>query len=149
VKGTYCLVIDLLRDSRLRVGAIGTHRFPAGVYVYIGSALSGIEHRVSRHVRKMKKRRWHIDYLLEQATVLAVIAIPSQIKDTECAVAQALMASEGADIAVKGFGSSDCGCPAHLLYFGREDPAWISEQISKTIAMLSCIYPSNTGSGRE
>lgn len=149
MKGTYCVVLELAEDRRIRVGAFGTHRFPAGVYAYVGSALSGIEQRVARHVRKVKKNRWHVDYLLGKGTVQSIIAIPSMDKGTECAVARALLASAGAKIVVKGFGSSDCRCESHLVYFGAEDPAWVSESVAKMIAMLSCVYPSRTDARRE
>jgi sugar fermentation stimulation protein A len=149
VKGTYCLVLELPEDARVRVGALGVCEFPAGVYVYVGSAMSGIEQRVARHVRRTKKRRWHIDYLLDRTTVLSIVAIPSQTKDTECAIARAFMSSEGSRVIVRGFGSSDCRCESHLFHFGAEDPAWASEIVAKTVAMLSCVYPSYVGSERE
>ena len=149
MKGTYCLLLDLPDEARIRVGALGMRRFPAGMYVYVGSALSGIEQRVARHARKTKKKRWHADYLLAKANVISIIAIPSQTKETECAVARALLTSEGAGVVVEGFGSSDCDCESHLIHFGSEDPAWVSEAVSRTLTMLPCIYPSNAAAGRE
>ncbi len=149
MKGTYCLVLELRDDAQIRVGALGARRFPAGVYVYVGSALSGIEQRVARHARKAKKKRWHIDYLLARADLHATIAIPSQTKDTECAAVRALMSTEGARAVAPRFGSSDCGCDSHLIRFGAENPEWVCETVARTIAMLSCVYPSKTGAGRE
>jgi len=149
MKGTYCLVLDLPDEARIRVGALGMQRFPSGTYVYVGSALSGIEQRISRHVRKAKKKRWHIDYLLDKANLLSTIAIPSQSKDTECEVARALLKSDGAFTVISGFGSSDCHCESHLIHFGGDDPVWVTENVARTVAMLSCVYPTRTGAGRE
>lgn len=144
MKGTYCLIVDLPSASRLRVGALGTVSFPTGVYVYVGSALSGIETRVARHTRRTKKLRWHIDYLLRKATVISTIAVPTGSKDTECAVAKALLRSEGASVVAEGFGSSDCDCPSHLIYFGAGDREWIAESVAREVAMLACVYPSSS-----
>lgn len=145
MKGIYCLVLDLPEKQGIRVGSLGLKEFPAGVYVYVGSAMSGVEQRVARHTRKSKKKRWHIDYLLDRTEVVSVIAIPSQTKDTECAVARALLRVEGSRTPVVGFGSSDCRCDSHLIHFGSEDPAWVSEAVARTLSMLSCVYPISTG----
>jgi sugar fermentation stimulation protein A len=115
-------------------------RFPAGIYVYVGSALSGIENRVSRHRSTRKKRRWHIDYLLDKAEVVSVIAIPSERKSIECDVAKTLIACEEAAVPVKGFGSSDCGCESHLVFFGDNDPEWVAEAVTMRISMLASVY---------
>jgi len=41
--------------------------FPAGWYVYTGSARNGLAQRVGRHLRHNKRKHWHIDYLLAVA----------------------------------------------------------------------------------
>src|SRR4030065_2458585 len=136
MRGTYCLIMSLAEDSRVRIGSLGMKDFPAGIHVYVGSALSGIESRASRHRSSKKKRRWHIDYLMERAEVLSVIAIPTDLKSTECAVVRALEACEGAMVPVDGFGSSDCGCRSHLISFPDADPEWGAETISMRLSML-------------
>jgi len=141
MRGTYCLVIGLWPRLRTRVGSLGVREFPAGIYVYVGSALSGIENRVSRHRSDTKKRKWHIDYLLDKGEVLSVIAIPAERKSTECDVLRALSACEEASVPVEGFGSSDCGCRSHLVYFGDADQEWVAEVISTRLSMLETIYP--------
>jgi len=112
--GTYTLLLELPRDADIEVGALGTHRFPAGAYAYTGSALgSGGFARVDRHRRlaagESDTRHWHVDYLTgHPATDLATV-VTSGGADVECAVAERLP-----DGPVDGFGASDCDCGAHL-----------------------------------
>ncbi len=51
------------------VGRLGKREFDAGLYVYTGSALNSLPGRVGRHLRKLKKKHWHIDYLIADASV--------------------------------------------------------------------------------
>lgn len=115
-KGIYQLLIKLDRDETIRVGRLGVFTFAAGYYVYTGSAMSGIEQRVGRHLSKSKKLRWHIDFLLERSSIMRY-ASKETSADVECAANAETMAMPGALVPVKGFGSSDCRCPAHLVYF--------------------------------
>ena len=59
--GTYMLVLRLPKRRRLAVGRLGDFEFPAGYYLYAGSAQGGLRGRVLRHLRADKKRHWHID----------------------------------------------------------------------------------------
>lgn len=112
-KGSYVLVLVLAEDTRLTIGWLGTFEFPAGLYFYCGSALNGLEPRIRRHLRREKKRHWHIDHLTAVAPVLEVWWI-SDGERRECRWAKAL-ADHGGEVVVRGFGSSDCRCPSHLL----------------------------------
>ncbi len=124
---------------------MGVTDFEAGIYVYVGSALSGIEQRVSRHRSETKKKRWHIDHFLEKANVISVIAIPSDEKSVECSMANLLSRCEGATRPVKGFGSSDCSCVSHLIYLGDSDPEWIAEEVAMRISLFPGMYESKSG----
>lgn len=141
MKGAYCVIAYLPKSRRIRVGSLGTCEFLPGVYVYVGSAQTGIEARVKRHAARKKKVRWHIDYLMAHAEAISAISVPCSSKEVECSIARAISASEGAATPFKGFGSSDCGCESHLVYFGDSDPEWVSETISMTLSMLDCVYP--------
>ncbi len=141
MKGTYCLLIGLRGNATIDIGALGRLTFPAGTYVYVGSALRGIEDRVARHRSMVKRRRWHIDYLLDRAEVVSTVAIPGGLRSVECEVARTLLESEGAQAPAKGFGSSDCGCRTHLVDFGDADPEWIAETVAMQLSMLQCAYP--------
>lgn len=118
-RGTYVLVIRLDAPREITVGRLGTYLFPAGYYLYVGSALGpgGLRARIARHLnRDGKKMRWHVDYLLAQARVEEVWVAKSRTR-LECRWAKVLCQVEGAMPFVAGFGSSDCACLTHLIYF--------------------------------
>jgi endonuclease-3 len=102
----YVLVMELSRDTQIRVGKLGSIDFKKGLYNYVGSAPS--EKRLERHLRKEKKTHWHIDYFLEEARIRKIYITRER---TECEVARDI------DLPyIKGFGCSDCDCPSHLFY---------------------------------
>jgi len=103
--------------------------------------LKGIENRVRRHKSSAKRMKWHIDYFLEKADILSTVAIPCETKQIECEVVRTLLQCEGARALLRGFGSSDCTCESHLLYFGDQDAEWVLETISMRLSMLDCMYP--------
>jgi Uri superfamily endonuclease len=114
---TYQLEIDLAAPVRVAVGRLGVFDFPAGSYIYTGSARRNPEARVARHLRREKKLHWHIDYLLAApgARVTGVV----RHAGAECAVNRLVA---GARVA-PGFGASDCraGCGSHLKYLGARE----------------------------
>jgi Uri superfamily endonuclease len=116
--GTYVLVIQMVRDTDLRVGRLGAVTFHRGYYCYVGSAMGpgGLRARLARHLRQQKKPHWHIDYLLRQALVMETWSAPSAAR-LECTWVRALLQLPGATLPVGGFGSSDCHCPAHVVRF--------------------------------
>lgn len=87
--------------------------FERGLYAYVGSAQNGLERRVQRHLRKAKKKFWHIDDLLDDDAVRIVkIFYKEAEKSEECKIARKL-SEKG--VAVGRFGCSGCGCVSHLL----------------------------------
>jgi len=60
-KGIYCILLDV-SPGVYSIGALGVIHFD-GYYVYVGSAQNNISKRISRHLRKDKKTKWHVDYL--------------------------------------------------------------------------------------
>jgi len=117
-KGTYVLCMRLDEPEEITVGRLGTFLFPAGYYLYVGSALGpgGLEARLARHRRREKRPRWHIDYLLQRTHLLEMWSMASEER-LECSLARAIREIPGAQIVAPGFGSSDCHCPSHLTYF--------------------------------
>lgn len=115
-KGTYALLLALDEVATIAVGKLGTFLFPAGYYLYIGSAGGGLFHRLRRHLEQRKGLRWHIDYLRQWADVIEVWYLPSE-ESMECSWAQAAAAMPRAQIPIPGFGSSDCRCCSHLLCY--------------------------------
>ncbi len=117
-KGIYQLLIYVSKPAWIRIGKKGTFRFPRGYYVYTGSARNGLAARVERHLRKKKKHFWHVDYLLDHATVKAVHVFTNDQSD-ECSAGRRMLNSPAAKVIVPGFGASDCNCPTHLAFFER------------------------------
>ncbi|MBZ0109738.1 MAG: GIY-YIG nuclease family protein [Candidatus Scalindua rubra] len=99
----------------MKIGRLGTFVFPKGFYVYTGSAQSGLDKRINRHLSSNKKFHWHIDYLLSHAKVIKVVRYVGR-KD-ECKLNNVTGQRAGAVQVVKKFGSSDCNCVTHLYYF--------------------------------
>lgn len=114
---TYQLLIEVARPVRAsigRCGRFGKFVFPAGRYIYTGSARRNFEARVARHLRKEKTLRWHIDYLLA-APGVRIAGVRRYVED-ECAINQ----TTPGEALIPGFGASDCraGCGSHLKYLG-------------------------------
>lgn len=114
--GTYCLWLQLETPLRIPVGRIGELSLPPGLYAYAGSALGpgGLQARAGRHLRAEKPLRWHIDWLTVRIPVAAIWYRTGRER-LECAWAQAILQAPGASIPLRGFGASDCACPAHLF----------------------------------
>ncbi|HUU55189.1 MAG TPA: GIY-YIG nuclease family protein [Armatimonadota bacterium] len=119
--GVYHLVLRLRRARTIEVGRLGRFEFGAGYYVYTGSAMGGLEARLARHRRQRKKLWWHIDYLLRQAELVDVVAVPTQRRE-ECERNRWVLSLPGAGVVAPGFGASDCRCASHLAYFGGRRP---------------------------
>ena len=115
--GLYQLVVRLEKKRLITVGRHGRFTFPAGYYVYTGSGRRGLESRIARHLRRQKRMRWHIDYLLRYGHVLEVRRYGDD--KTECELSRRAGRMSNGRVIVRGFGSSDCSCPTHLFYFPR------------------------------
>jgi Uri superfamily endonuclease len=111
---SYQLRINVEKPVRIRVGRLGFFLFPAGQYIYTGSAKRNLEARIARHLRKEKALRWHIDWLLSASGVR--VATVKRSSESECTLNQKV----GGMVVVPGFGASDCrnGCDSHLHYLG-------------------------------
>jgi Uri superfamily endonuclease len=75
IKGVYQLHLRLDKPKRIRVGKLGVFTFPAGRYIYTGSAMNGLIGRLRRHLKKRKKLHWHIDYLLRHAKIETIFVL--------------------------------------------------------------------------
>lgn len=112
---SYQLEILLAAPARLAIGRLGVHEFPAGRYIYTGSAKRNLEARIARHLRRDKRLHWHIDYLL--ASPAASVEGVRRSELAECA----LNRETAGEVPVVGFGASDCRqcCGSHLKYLGE------------------------------
>lgn len=136
--GTYTLVIVVIHPFRKKIGKLGDHNFPTGVYTYTGSAIgvksSNLNSRISRHLHSQKKNHWHIDYLLnsDNTTIEGIVFLETKTK-LECKIAQKLSKIKGANSLINGFGSSDCynRCQSHLHYFNSTQEEIIAKILGK------------------
>ncbi|AHG00110.1 hypothetical protein HALLA_16200 [Halostagnicola larsenii XH-48] len=115
MSGTYVLIVTLECSTSLGVGSLGSLAFDAGTYAYVGSAFGpGGFARVDRHAELARgdreTRHWHIDYLLgcSDAILEKPVFFPDERR--ECELARSIPGDR-----VRGFGSSDCDCPGHLI----------------------------------
>ncbi len=115
--GIYSLILSLPHARQINVGSLGIIDFAAGFYSYTGSARGpGGLKRLDRHILVLegikRTRRWHIDYLLPQTSLVEVF-ITKTNQDLECSIARAMGKRL---MAVPRFGCTDCRCPSHLHY---------------------------------
>jgi len=108
-------VIWLEQAISIQIGKLGKFDFPAGRYVYTGSARKNIHARIKRHLQSNKKLHWHIDYVLAQPDVEI-----EQVKLAEIPECELNRRTPGR-IIVPHFGASDCkgGCGSHLKFLGE------------------------------
>jgi sugar fermentation stimulation protein A len=114
-RGSYLLIFYNERFFKKVIGALGEREFRQGYYVYVGSAMQGLEQRIKRHLTGRKKIRWHLDYISPQCMKIARV-YPIRRRDViEEDLARGLLGICG-DY-VKGFGASDSVLPSHFFYF--------------------------------
>ena len=110
--GVYVLLIALAAPIDIVLPREAPVTLPAGRYLYCGSAHGpgGLRARLSRHQRRGKTLRWHVDRLTEAGDVLGAWWF---LRGTECDLVAGLASLPAP---VPGFGSSDCAaCRSHLL----------------------------------
>ena len=108
----------------MNVGKLGIETFLPGYYVYTGSALgkgaTSLPNRLARHLKTLKKKHWHIDFLLSktEASIEAIAAV-SGTQNSECEINQFIRSQMKAKVLIPKFGASDCknNCESHLLFF--------------------------------
>ncbi len=102
--GAYLLLVELTEITFARWANRTSASLAPGRYIYAGSAYGsgGLKARVSRHVRRAKRRRWHIDQLTKDGNVLGAWIFPSGIECDLIDMNSALPAP------IAGFGSTDC-----------------------------------------
>jgi Uri superfamily endonuclease len=128
VPGSYALFLELPDNLSLQIGRLGRFDLPAGRYIYVGSAMGGLGHRIRRHLRRDKPLRWHIDYLtaIVRPTTVWIHAGHERV---ECRLASDLSARAATPPVIPKFGSSDCRCPTHLVrlppgFAATAPPSW-------------------------
>ena len=139
--GVYSLLLRVPRSAVVSVGRLGEITFARGWYLYTGSAMAGLGPRIARHLEREKPLRWHIDCLRQVAEPRWVHVIMTTDR-IECECSRAALACPGAVIAAPGFGSSDCGCPSHLVRFADAGPVG---RIRAALAEIVAAAPGRRG----
>jgi Uri superfamily endonuclease len=116
LKGSYVLLIELAEDQTITVGSLHALCFSRGYYAYVGSAMGGFKPRLNHHLKQNERPRWHIDYLLQKASIVGIMLCETKER-AECTIAQAL---KHRFHSIAGFGSSDCRCGSHLFFAAKE-----------------------------
>ena len=114
--GAYAMAIELANTVAVMLSGRSSIILPAGRYLYCGSAKGQgrLKARLSRHMRRGKSVRWHVDQLTERGLVIGSWIFPG---GDECEVVR--MCSY-LPMPIAGFGSSDCAtCRSHLLQWSN------------------------------
>ncbi len=108
-KGAY-LIVGILEKNI----TFWNKKLKKGYYIYVGSSMNSLQSRINRHLRKSKKFRWHIDYLIPHLKNMKAIPIRSSER-LECSIAKDI--EKISLLPLEKFGSTDCKCRSHLFYF--------------------------------
>lgn len=111
----YAIYLEIQDKQEIEIGKLGSFPFEKGTYIYVGSAKRNIVARVERHKRLEKKLKWHFDYLRPFGQITRIITYEGSIG--ECQLAEKIRKEVGGTMPVQRFGSSDCRCHSHLVYF--------------------------------
>jgi Uri superfamily endonuclease len=109
--GAYLLLIELTKVTDVKLRKMPSASVAPGRYVYAGSAYGpgGLKARISRHMRRTKVQRWHIDQLTETG-VRGVWIFPG------CNECDLVDINSSLPVPIIGFGSTDRKrCHSHLL----------------------------------
>ncbi len=117
-RGNYFIILHLPEEKDIEIGSRGMMHFPAGYYVYVGSAKKNLDQRINHHRHLRKKMHWHMDYLRREADFIGAIPIRTK-SELEHDMARAVSAIS--DWTIPSFGCTDCHCATHLFGF-HENP---------------------------
>jgi Uncharacterized conserved protein len=116
LKGSYILIIKNNKEIKIKIGKIGKRKFKKGYYIYIGSAKRKYKSRILRYIKRIKRKHWHIDYLISNKNVV-IIGFILAFNKSECEIAEFFYNNKLQY--VNKFGCSDCQCKSHLYYLGK------------------------------
>ena len=145
---SYVILIKCERPVFLSIKSLNNPRLEEGIYIYLGSAnLSNPMKRVLRHFKKVKRLRWHIDYLTSSCTALASLLIKGLAeKDLyNSLLSISTEALSDADLLIKPsigkFGASDSiGHKTHLFKVVRERDIYaITTELLKVFSGIKAV----------
>ena len=132
-KGTYILIARVSQMKRLAIGILGEFDIIPGFYAYVGSAFGsgGLRARIGHHLESPAEPHWHIDYLSQVATPVAVWLTTAGRK-LEHRWAELLEDASGFRVPILRFGSSDYDrSRSSHLFFSKRRPSfsWFQQQV--------------------
>ena len=129
--GAYVLAVELAAPLAVTLPNRPAATLGPGHYLYCGSARGpgGLRARLSRHMRRGKTVRWHIDRLTEAGAVLGAWFFPGGDECELVAIFSSL------PVPIVGFGSTDCArCRSHLLQW----PGGATSAMTHNLAL--CVF---------
>ena len=122
---TYVLVLYKISASDV---AFGKRLFAMtrGLYLYVGSAKRGLDHRLARHLRKVKLLRWHVDYLTTRDDITVRAVFLSTLGECETF---RRVAALGTPLGHR-LGSSDCRCTSHFVALSARSVRAVKHHLS-------------------
>ncbi|MCP5054650.1 MAG: DUF123 domain-containing protein, partial [bacterium] len=143
-KGSYLMVFYNATPFTETIGALGERTFKKGYYVYVGSAMRGLEKRIKRHMQKKKPLRWHLDYISPSRMKTEKVYRINRTERLEEKLAEGMLQiSPGY---VEGFGASDSGVVSHFFYF-PDRPFRRREFLDLLLDARMGVKEKNTGTG--
>lgn len=109
--GCYILVLKLSEGKNIQIGKLGKFYFEQGIYFYVGSAKGGFSKRVARYFGRRKKRRWHIDYLLDKSEIIGIFLFDEYVDEEALAEKMSLLYK----MPIRKFGATDSKSFSHLF----------------------------------
>ncbi|NSW53586.1 MAG: GIY-YIG nuclease family protein [Anaerolineae bacterium] len=135
-KGVYILSFSIDEPVDVRIGSLGIHQLPWGLYHYCGSARGsgGLRARLQHHLASRAHPHWHLDYLREWMRPLGCLFVVTE-DNLECSCATLLNCLADSSVPIPRFGASDCqhGCPAHLIQNSSLTPGTIRDVVRNGI----------------
>jgi len=131
IGSTYVLLIYFNECCQIMVGRLDYVNIDEGYYVYVGSAKKSISTRLIRHLKRKKKKFWHIDYILSDPYPSSIVDIWTNQDPCECVISEELSHSNYCKSVRKGFGSSDCQCTTHFFKVCKGELGTLVEALNK------------------
>ena len=135
--GSYLLLLECEQAKRLKVGRLGDLTTAKCFSLYTGSAFGpgGIHARIRHHSGIAGRPHWHIDYLRAVSRFAAAWCCYHERLEHQWA--QALQNQQEMEAPLRGFGSSDCDCQAHLFFSKtRPTPALLETLLGTGLSVV-------------
>jgi len=119
--GTYALILKASSLFSVVAGKLGKIEGGPGYYIYTGSAFGpgGLQARLNHHLGKSERPHWHIDHIRKKVPIIEIWYTTDQVS-REHQWFEILINYRRSAIPFPGFGSSDCKCISHMVFFSKK-----------------------------